>query len=109
MKNGMSIGRFSTLTELSVRSLRLYDQMDLLTPAFIDPDTNYRFYSADQVAQALQIRAFREIGLSLFKIRQILQNPEDAREQLELYRRELRDQFEALQARLNLLNKTINA
>jgi DNA-binding transcriptional MerR regulator len=109
MKNGMSIGRFSTLTTLSVRSLRLYDEMDLLTPAFIDPDTNYRFYGTDQVARALQIRAFREMGLSLPKIRQILQNPEDAAEQLKLYRHELRDRFETLQARLKLLNEAIKA
>jgi DNA-binding transcriptional MerR regulator len=107
MKNGMSIGRFSTLTTLSIRALRLYDELDVLTPAFIDPDTNHRFYGADQVSQALQIGAFRDMGLSLPQIRDILQNPKDAAEQLQQYRRELRDRFEVLQSTMNLLNRVI--
>jgi DNA-binding transcriptional MerR regulator len=109
MKNMISIGRFSKLSALTVRSLRLYDEMDVLTPAFIDPDTNYRFYSLDQVPTAQQIRALREMGLSLPNIQQVLQTPNNAKEQLIVHRRELLGKVEALESILNVLNEVFVA
>ena len=43
----MTIGRFSRLTGLTVKALRHYDELGLLRPAGVDPDTGYRSYSAD--------------------------------------------------------------
>jgi MerR family transcriptional regulator, activator of bmr gene len=45
VKNLISIGQSSKLAELSIRALRLYDELDVLKPVFIDPDTNYRRYA----------------------------------------------------------------
>ena len=33
----MTIGRFSQLSRLSLKALRLYDALELLPPAFFDP------------------------------------------------------------------------
>jgi DNA-binding transcriptional MerR regulator len=109
MKNMMSIGRFSKLTKLTVRSLRLYDEMDVLTPGFVDPDTNYRFYRWDQVVTAQQIRALRDTGLSLPNIRKVLQKPHDAKEKLIVHRRELLGKVEALKSKLDVLNEVFAA
>jgi DNA-binding transcriptional MerR regulator len=45
MKNLLPIGRFSQLTRLTIKALRLYDELGLLRPAYVDPDTAYRYYS----------------------------------------------------------------
>ena len=41
----LSIGAFSRMTFLSVKSLRHYHDIGLLAPASIDPDSGYRRYS----------------------------------------------------------------
>jgi len=47
--NLFPIGEASRLTNSSIQALRYYEKIDLLHPAYIDPDTNYRYYSADQL------------------------------------------------------------
>jgi DNA-binding transcriptional MerR regulator len=37
------IGEFSKMTKTTVKTLRYYDEVDLLTPEFVDPFTSYRF------------------------------------------------------------------
>lgn len=49
------IGEFSTLTLVSVRMLRYYDETGLLKPATIDPLTNYRLYSTEQISKLNKI------------------------------------------------------
>ncbi|MFD1066530.1 MerR family DNA-binding transcriptional regulator [Oceanobacillus locisalsi] len=43
-KNLYSIGETAKLNNISIQSLRYYDKIDLFTPAFIDPESNYRYY-----------------------------------------------------------------
>ena len=52
-----SIGEFARLGGVSVRTLRHYDEIGLLPPATVDPDTGYRGYSARQLAQLNRILA----------------------------------------------------
>lgn len=67
-----SIGEFSRLGGVSVRTLRHYDEIGLLRPATVDPDTGYRGYSADQLGQLNRIMALKELGLSLTQARRLL-------------------------------------
>jgi DNA-binding transcriptional MerR regulator len=46
-----SIGEFARLGGVSVRTLRHYDEIGLLRPATVDPDTGYRGYSGTQLGQ----------------------------------------------------------
>ena len=39
------IGKMATANKVTIATLRLYDQMGLLKPAFIDPDSGYRYYT----------------------------------------------------------------
>ena len=109
MKNLISIGKFSELSELSIRALRLYDELGLLKPAFIDPDTNYRRYGLDQVSTALQIRAMRQIAVPLKTIRQIIVDPDAGRDDLKQHRRKLFGKLEELRSQLSLLERVIRA
>ena len=53
--NLMSIGRFSSLSQLSVRMLRHYDANGVLVPAHIDEWTGYRRYAPHQLIDALAV------------------------------------------------------
>jgi len=67
-----SIGEFARLGGVSVRTLRHYDEIGLLRPATVDPDTGYRGYSAAQLGQINRIMALKELGLSLAQVRRLL-------------------------------------
>ena len=67
-----SIGEFARLGGVSVRTLRHYDEIGLLPPATVDPDTGYRGYSAQQLTQLNRIMALKDLGLSLTQVRRLL-------------------------------------
>jgi DNA-binding transcriptional MerR regulator/effector-binding domain-containing protein len=67
-----SIGEFARLGGVSVRTLRHYDEIGLLRPATVDPDTGYRGYSAAQLGRINRIIALKELGLSLAQVRRLL-------------------------------------
>ena len=69
----MSIGQFSARTGLSVPTLRFYAAEGLLEPARVDPNTNYRQYTPDQLELAERIRLLRELEMGLPDIRLVLQ------------------------------------
>ena len=61
----LKIGLFSKLSRVSIRMLRYYDEMGLLHPAYIDPESDYRYYREDQLPQIGWITALRDMGFSL--------------------------------------------
>ncbi|HCS37734.1 MAG: MerR family transcriptional regulator [Spirochaetae bacterium HGW-Spirochaetae-4] len=69
MKEVFSIGEFSKLFKIDVQTLRYYDSIDLMVPAFRDSTTGYRSYRFDQVYQFAKIRYLRQLGCSLDQIR----------------------------------------
>jgi len=67
-----SIGEFARLGTVSVRTLRHYDEIGLLRPARVDPETGYRSYSAGQLAQLNRIIALKDLGFSLEQANHLL-------------------------------------
>ncbi|MCB0360801.1 MAG: MerR family transcriptional regulator [Bdellovibrionales bacterium] len=74
------IGEFSRIAQVSGRLLRYYDQIDLLKPVHIDPETGFRFYSASQLPRLNRILALKEMGLSLEQIARLLSDDLNADE-----------------------------
>ncbi len=72
----LSIGEFSRLTHLSVRTLRRYHAAGLLEPATVDEANGYRYYSAEQIPTAQVIHRLRELDLPLSDVQRILSSPE---------------------------------
>jgi DNA-binding transcriptional MerR regulator len=68
------IGRFATRSRLSLKALRLYDAMGLLAPAYIDPDSGYRYYREEQLAQAKLIGLLRQLEMPLNRIAVVLEH-----------------------------------
>ena len=68
-KNLLSIGEFSTLTGLSIKSLRYYDRIDVLKPLYVDKDTSYRYYTREQIefANIIFLSLEAEIPLTTIK------------------------------------------
>jgi len=75
-RNQYKIGEFSKLAKMTVKTLRYYDEVGLLTPNYIDPFTGYRYYQTDQLTQAQKISELRQLGISIEDIRRIY-NGED--------------------------------
>ena len=97
------IGDFSRLSRVSVRALRLYDQMGLLKPVHVDPFTGYRYYSAEQLSRLNQIVAFKDLGFSLEQIIELLNDkipPAQIRGMLRLKQAEVQQLIDGEQARL---------
>lgn len=74
----LTIGEFSKMTYLSVKALRHYHDVGLLEPALVDPATGYRRYAPSQVGPAQAIRRFRDLGMPLDEVRQVLRAPDVA-------------------------------
>ena len=75
----LSIGRFARLTGLSIHALRHYDELGLLRPAAVDPETAYRSYSGAQLDEARTIARLRELDVPLPKVAAYLAGDEDIR------------------------------
>jgi len=72
------IGDFSRIARVSARLLRFYDEIGLLPPAHADPQTGYRHYSVEQLAQLNRITVLKDLGFSLDQVGEILKSPIDA-------------------------------
>lgn len=68
----IKIGDFARLSQVSVVTLRYYDEVDLLKPVKVDTFTGYRLYSADQLPRLNRILALKDLGFSLEQIKLIL-------------------------------------
>ncbi len=83
-KEILTISEFASLRGITAETLRHYDRIGLLKPAFIDSSTGYRYYSILQYEQLSTILELRQMGMSLSEIRNFFEdrNPHSALELL---------------------------
>jgi effector-binding domain-containing protein len=67
------IGRFSTVTRLTKKALRLYDKRGLLVPKAKDNVTGYRYYTGDQIQRGVRIKHLSALGFGLEEIAEFLE------------------------------------
>ena len=68
----LKIGEFSALSQVSIKTLRYYDEVGLFRPVEIDRESGYRYYSVSQLTQLHRILALKDLGLSLERIARVL-------------------------------------
>ena len=68
----LSIGQFARAARLSPKALRRYDELGLLTPARIDPESGYRWYELDQLERARLVASLRQLDVPLAEVAAIL-------------------------------------
>lgn len=111
----LRIGMFSRITQTSIGQLRYYDDIGLLKPAYIDPQTGYRYYELDQMNTLNRILNLKALGLALEDIAHLLYDtpaPEAIRRllqqqkaQVELALRQGYEQLQRIEDHLDCLNQ----
>ena len=70
-KTKLKIGEFSKLMQVTVKTLRHYEQMGLLLPDEVDRWTGYRYYTIEQMQRLNAIRELKDMGFSLEEIKDL--------------------------------------
>ncbi|MBV7509592.1 MerR family transcriptional regulator [Bacillus sp. sid0103] len=66
-----TIGEVSKLVNISIKALRYYDKINLFKPAFVDPETNYRYYKDSQIHILDLIKSLKYIGTPLEEMKEV--------------------------------------
>lgn len=112
MENKFSSKQVAEETELSIHTLRYYEQIGLI--GGIERDENgYRQYSETDIAWFQAISYFRAIGMSIREMQQVLTlhnggDPTIRREFIETYRGKVIDQMKELEKTLEKIDYKIN-
>jgi len=104
------IGEFSKFGQVTVPTLRYYDEIGLLEPEKVDSFTGYRYYSARQLPRLNRILALKDLGLSLAKIISLLDDDLSAdqiRGILKLKQAEIQQQLQDERARLTRVEQRL--
>ena len=70
------IGELAEISSIPAITLRYYDKIGLLKPDHINPETNYRYYSRDQLVLVLLIKYYKRLGFTLKDIRDLFVTPQ---------------------------------
>lgn len=68
-----SIGQFSKICGIPVKTLRYYDEIGLIKPTYIDPESDYRYYDYDKIRIIKEIAKLKECRFSLPEIKVLLE------------------------------------
>ncbi|WP_415971950.1 MerR family transcriptional regulator [Rhodococcus sp. 077-4] len=106
-----SIGEFASIGRVSVRMLRHYDEIGLLTPARVDPFTGYRSYDGTQFEVLGRILMFKDLGFRLDEVTQIVHaqvSDSELREMLAAKRDDVAHRIDLDAARLRRLDARLS-
>jgi DNA-binding transcriptional MerR regulator len=102
-----TVQKLAKLAGVSTRTLRYYDEIDLLKPARIN-SSGYRIYSQNEVDILQQILFYRELGMELNNIKEIITDPDfDGANALREHREKLLEKRKQLDLLITNVNKTI--
>lgn len=104
-----SIGRFSRRSGIPVSHLRHYHDVGLLQPAWVDPESGYRYYAAAQIEAAEVIGMLRAIDMPVRDIQRLLADPSQAnvRDVLGSHRARLEDRLTQVAGRLKSIDRIV--
>jgi DNA-binding transcriptional MerR regulator len=92
----VSIGEFARRSRLSIKALRLYDELAVLVPARVDQASGYRYYAVAQLEAARLVSMLRQLDFPLSAIRTLLVcDPIEAAEQIAAHWREVESRHDA--------------
>jgi MerR family transcriptional regulator, thiopeptide resistance regulator len=107
MNKMYTVKKLSKLAGISVRTLHYYDEIGLLKPSCLG-ENGYRYYSDESLFRLQQILLYRELGLELNQIKQIIEDPNfDLVTALQSHRRALQHKSDRLQALIHTVDSTI--
>jgi DNA-binding transcriptional MerR regulator len=102
-----TIKQLANLANVSKRTLRYYDQIDLLKPSSVG-ENGYRYYDQEKVLRLQQIRFYQELDFSLEQIQKILDKSDfNALQSLTAQKEALQQQAKRLDRLIDTIDKTI--
>lgn len=102
-----TVKQVAEVAGVSVRTLHHYDEIGLLPPSRVGSN-GYRYYDEAALLRLQQILFYREIGLDLLQIKDILDQPDfDLTEALHSHRKALQAKIERLQNLINTVDETL--
>lgn len=103
-----SIGQFSKKTGVSIRTLRYYDEMNLLKPSYIS-ETGRRFYENEDIITLQKITGLKTLGFSLKDIQELMRQSQwDITESLKYQKEEMLRKLVEIEKNIELLEYTIS-
>lgn len=100
MSERYTIGEAAKKLQVSTRTLRFYEEKDLVRPAYTE-ENGYRFYSEEQIRQIELILFLKELGFSLRQIKMLIQDKHGG-QSLDLL---LKEQYQENQRKIDKLSK----
>ena len=82
-ENLFKVGEVTKIMGITRKTLIVYEDMGLLTPAVKDEESGYRYYSADNMTQIRSIRSLQQLGLSLKEVQDYYYDTENINTYLE--------------------------
>jgi DNA-binding transcriptional MerR regulator len=107
LRRMFTVGAFARLAGVSAKLLRAYDELGLFRPAWVDPQTGYRFYTPAQLPELRRILSLRDMGMPLVDIANVIKTG-DLRESLEKRRSELERERAEVERRLASLEISVD-
>lgn len=68
----LKIGELADFFQISVKAVRIYEKKGILTPAYVDPESGYRYYTPDQLHQLAALLELKALGFSLDEIKDVM-------------------------------------
>ena len=105
------IGKMAKANNVSIATLRQYDEMGLIKPVFFDPQTNYRYYDVNQTSRLDLIRYMRDMGMSIKDISLLLEKEDIDLIEEKLVERsiQIRSEIKALKSTQDAVDRTIKS
>lgn len=105
----LTISQFSKIAHITTKTLRYYDEIQLLKPAAIDPHNGYRYYRSNQMATVFLIQKLRSYECSLEEIKKILADPALLKSTLERKQAEISEKMVTYASLQALIDQDLSA
>ena len=68
----LKIGEVADFFQISVKAVRIYEKKGIIAPAYVDPESGYRYYTPDQLLQLAALLELKALGFSLDEIKDVM-------------------------------------
>lgn len=68
----LKIGEVADFFQISVKAVRIYEKKGIIVPAYVDPESGYRYYTPDQLHQMAALLELKALGFSLDEIKDVM-------------------------------------
>ncbi|PTL28523.1 MerR family transcriptional regulator [Lachnospiraceae bacterium oral taxon 096] len=108
------IGEVSEICNIPKKTLRYYDDIDVIKPETISKTNSYRYYSLDNMSDIMILKYFKQMGYSLMEVKHILGTHDlevvsssltKKIDELEVERKKLDNKIQAARAWRNLIGE----